>query len=157
LSSFTTGIEASILASHQWQRHDDAGLQLLFLVGSMAQSTSSQPCARQPYSRPQHPTNPLILEPSPRLIQFLHPGYPPINSLLLALPALDGDGIHHLTAFYACAIVAGNCWDGYFSLDQEGNVRVQADPQSSLTAGKYYFQVPSADGTSSTAGLLPQN
>jgi hypothetical protein len=106
------------------------------------------PCARQPYGAPQHPTDPLILQPSPRQIRFLHPGYPDEHSVLLVLPALDSpDGVHHGLALDSCAIMADNRWDGYFTLDREGVQRVPTDDMDlSLDADAYYFHVPGGNG-----------
>lgn len=114
----------------------------------MAQTPPIPPRARQPYSRPQHPTDPLILREGPRQIRFLHPGYTGQQSLLLALPALDKpNGIHHQTALDACAIVAGSRWDGYFTLDREGVQRLSNENMDfSLNADEYYFQVPGGNG-----------
>ena len=61
-------------------------------------------------------------------IEFLHPGYPDPN-ILFPLPRVDSQdgtngttifGIFHHTALLACQIVAGNAFDGYLTLDQEG-------------------------------------
>ena len=70
--------------------------------------------------------------------------------MLLALPALDSpNGMHHGTALDACAIVADNHWDGYFTLDREGAQRVPTDNMdASLNADVYYFHVPGDDGDS---------
>lgn len=114
----------------------------------MAQSLQPLPRAREAYSAPKHPSDPLVLPQSTRQIRFLHPGYPTEHSLLLALPALDSpNGIHHQTALDACAIVADSRWDGYFTFDQQGAERVPVhDMNISLDADKYFFHVPGYDG-----------
>lgn len=101
----------------------------------------------------------LSCEPSPRQIRFLHPGYPDEHSLLLALSALDSpNGIHHQTALDACAIVANNRWDGFFTLDRHGGERVPTDDMNvSLDADAYYFQVPGSDGEYLETMLLAGN
>lgn len=97
---------------------------------------------------PQHPTDVLVLQQSPRQIRFLHPGYPDEHAVLLVLPALDSsDGIHHGLALDSCAIVADNRWYGYLTLDREGARRVPtSDMYSSLDANTYYFHVPGDNG-----------
>lgn len=110
---------------------------------------SARVSAREPYTAPKHPTDPLELPPAVRQILFLHPGYSRERAVLLSLPALDRDnGIQHQTALYACAIVADNRWDGYFSSDREGRERVPTeDMDESLTADEYYFHVPAEPAT----------
>ena len=82
-------------------------------------------------------------------IDFLHPGYS-VQNVLFSLPRVDsllhvdpetGEnstllGIFHHVALLACQIIAGNAFDGYFTLDKEGEQRV-AD--IFLTAEHYYF------------------
>ena len=116
----------------------------------MAQ-TLAVPRARQPYGAPQHPTDPLVLQPSPRQIRFLHPGYRDEHAVLLVLPALDiPNGVHLGLSFYSCAILADNRWDGYFTLDREGLQRVSTDDMDlTLNADAYYFQVPGDNGEGS--------
>jgi hypothetical protein len=117
-------------------------------VTEKAQTPLAAHCARQPYDLPQHPTDPLFLQPATRQIRFLHPGYPDEHSILLVLPALDShNGFHHGTALDACAIAAGSRWDGYFTFDREGVQRVSADNMDlSLDADAYYFHVPGSNG-----------
>lgn len=114
----------------------------------MAQTPLAAPHARQPYGVPKHPTDPLVLPPSPRHIRFCHPGYPDSHCSLFFLPALDRpSGVHHGLALDACAIVADNRWDGYFTLDREGVQRVPTDDMDlSLQADVYYFHVPGGSG-----------
>lgn len=97
---------------------------------------------RQPYNDPAHPGNPLVS--SVRKIKFLHPGYNSASNILLQFDAYDANsGVHYHTAHTACAIVANNRWNGYFSIDIEGRQRVEPlSPDESLTNDAYYFQVP---------------
>jgi hypothetical protein len=46
---------------------------------------------------------------------------------LLILPALDNGGIHYETAHIACAILANNRWDGWFTEEQGDRVHVPDD------------------------------
>lgn len=95
---------------------------------------------RQPYSNPSHHGNPTS---SIRKIKFLHPGYEDATNILLHLDAYDANGVHYHTAHTACAIIADNRWDGYFSTDIEGTQRVEpSSPDQSLNNDAYYFQVP---------------
>ena len=50
-------------------------------------------------------------------VTFRHPGYPDEHNIIMVLPALDDPegGIHYETALIACAVVAGNRWDGFLS------------------------------------------
>jgi hypothetical protein len=106
------------------------------------------PRARQAYGLPQHPSDPIVLQPLPRQIRFLHPGYPNEHCLLLVLPALDvPEGVHHGLALDVCAMVADNRWDGYFTLDRAGLRRIPTDDlELSLRAEAYYFHVPGDNG-----------
>jgi len=53
-------------------------------------------------------------------------------------------GMHYGTALTACAIVAGNAWNGY--LPSEGRL---------LTGRTYYFHVPDTSGASSLYPVRP--
>lgn len=62
-----------------------------------------------------------------RQIRIIHPGYyssggDPDFDVLISFEAFDdgGSGIDYDTAHIACAIIAGNTWDGYFSKDPHG-------------------------------------
>ena len=89
-------------------------------------------------NRPQH------------TITFKHPGYrdsnipnnPGFNDLL-TLFACDHPegGLHYGTAFLACAIIAGNAWNGYFQESRDGT-RVTANWDHLLRGKVYYFYVP---------------
>lgn len=103
--------------------------------------------ARQQYENPSHPPGPISLPVFLRQIKFRHPGYPDDANTLLQLSACDEtNGIHYQTAHVACAIVAHNRWDGYFSTDKEGTGRIE--PLSSddlLEEDEYYFHVPEGE------------
>lgn len=78
------------------------------------------------------------------IVLLRHPGYPDSENILLDLPALDGNGIHHETARIACCILANCRWDGFLSKSRQGPpVPVPEGPQDVLLAGDYYFYVPS--------------
>lgn len=52
-------------------------------------------------------------------------------------------GVHHETARIACAILANNTWDGYFTANTPDGPAVPLDdPDRILTADKYYFHHP---------------
>lgn len=57
-------------------------------------------------------------------IKIKHPGYPDDyeQNVLMMLYAFDcqGGGLHCGTALIACALVAGNAWNGYFTLEHDG-------------------------------------
>lgn len=77
-------------------------------------------------------------------VSFKHPAYPDGANTLLRLQATDsspGGGLHHETARIACAIIACNAWDGYFSRTRDGP-QVAEDPDDVLKEKIYYFQVP---------------
>jgi hypothetical protein len=96
---------------------------------------------RSPYPPPSHPEA-LSLPAELRLIWLRHPGYPDDSNMLFSFPSSDEDGIHHETARLACAIVAGNRWDGFLCEDKEGHLRVAAGPNESLRGPSYYFHLP---------------
>ena len=74
-------------------------------------------------------------------ILFLHPNYRAPTNVLLDLLAPDGPegGLDFSFAHTACAIIAGNRWDGYFTKESETPVRYQHG--DILPVGEYYFQV----------------
>lgn len=78
-----------------------------------------------------------------RRIKFRHPGY--ANQVLIALPAFDNGGLHYGTALLACAIIAGNRWDGYFKTEVDGD-RLDTAFDTVLTEKSYYFFVPPPPG-----------
>jgi len=60
----------------------------------------------------------------------------------MVLPALDDaqGGIHHETALIACAVVAGNRWDGFLCEQRTGS-RVLTQRDGVLMGKEYYFRV----------------
>ncbi|KAI9855077.1 MAG: hypothetical protein M1813_000561 [Trichoglossum hirsutum] len=88
-----------------------------------------------------------------RLIAFHHPGYPTerYQDILFRLRGFDssGGGLHHRTARLACAIVAGNAWDGYLTEQRASSPRVALGEDDILTRDDYWFHIPT---TSSSAG-----
>jgi hypothetical protein len=76
-------------------------------------------------------------------VTFRHPGYPDEHNIIMILPALDHaqGGIHHETALIACAVVAGNRWDGFLSEQRTGSGVLT--PRDGVLRGKeYYFRLP---------------
>ena len=80
-----------------------------------------------------------------RLITFKHPGYPDDykQNVLLRLYSWDSPngGLHAGTALLACALVACNAWDGYFTAELDGQ-RLEFQYDDILSAEVYYFHVP---------------
>jgi hypothetical protein len=88
---------------------------------------------------------------SPRLV-VRHPGYNDDDSNeLLALVATDGStdvpGVQYCVVHTACAIFAGNRFDGWLSLERKPTVEDAIPPQDLLPVGIYYFHVPLDAGT----------
>ncbi|KAL9036811.1 MAG: hypothetical protein Q9214_005975 [Letrouitia sp. 1 TL-2023] len=79
----------------------------------------------------------------PHRISFLHPCYKRYQNTLFFMYAFDSPngGLHHATARTACAIVAGNRWDGFLSLTPTGRAIEVAD-EALLMDNEYYFLVP---------------
>ncbi|KAH7309075.1 hypothetical protein B0I35DRAFT_360195 [Stachybotrys elegans] len=95
-------------------------------------------------------------------IRFFHPGYAdaggiPDFDVLLSLEAFDdrGTGIHYDTAHTACAILANNRWDGYFSHDRHGRLRAQPH-DGILREEQYYFCLPSSDPPTDRYPVIPR-
>ncbi|KPM39093.1 hypothetical protein AK830_g7471 [Neonectria ditissima] len=98
--------------------------------------------------------------PEPPTIRILHPGYSnssnnPDFDILIAFQAFDDGGVHYDTAHTACAILANNRWDGYFSRDKYGKIKVRPtdgvlrDPSS-------YFCLPSSDPSTDQYPVIPR-
>jgi hypothetical protein len=91
---------------------------------------------------------PLTPKPIPELrssfICFRHPGYPDgLNNVLLRLNGFDNLGnLHHGTAWLACAIIAGNKWEGYLSTTQSSGQPLGIGHNKVLTRSNYWFHVP---------------
>ncbi|KAJ9634235.1 hypothetical protein H2199_009065 [Coniosporium tulheliwenetii] len=90
-------------------------------------------------------------------IVFKHPGYPEDyeQNVLLQLYAWDSPngGLHAGTALLACSLIACNAWDGYLTVERDGQ-KLDLQDDDILSAPEYYFHVPepptaSADSTSS--------
>ncbi|KAI0399512.1 hypothetical protein F4802DRAFT_589078 [Xylaria palmicola] len=97
-----------------------------------------------------------IATTAPKFVSFLHPTETAPYNVIFQLPCLDSAapshegeqqqqqqhlGLHHETALLACQIVANNVFDGYLSLDAQGDNPV---PRRTvlLTTSEYYFIVP---------------
>ncbi|KAK7398646.1 hypothetical protein QQX98_011976 [Neonectria punicea] len=112
---------------------------------------------RKPISEPQALGGSFIGS-TRRQVHFLHPGYIVPNEdeeeetsdVLISLPAFDNGGIHYDTAHTACAILAGNRWDGYFSSDRGGAARVDQPGDGILRENNYFFHLPSTSTSAST-------
>jgi hypothetical protein len=106
----------------------------------MATSSST---VREAYSKPSHKDSGKTLPLDSHKISFRHPGYDDPDNVLLAMPALDlGGGIHHATAKITCGIIAANRWDGYFTTDKAGQMRVESSEDDILLGRSYYFHLP---------------
>lgn len=82
------------------------------------------------------PHNPPVSRP----VRFRHPGYSSHNIIftLFGHDSLEG-GLYCEFARLACAIVAGNRWDGYFSTSATG---LPTEDSELLLGSDYYFIVP---------------
>ena len=103
---------------------------------------------RARYEAPSRTDSQNAVTYPPKDIQFLHPGYADSGpQVLFFLPAADANGcLHHETARTACAIIAGNRFEGFLSEDQAGQKPVADDPEAGLSLDQYYFQVPKGEG-----------
>lgn len=80
--------------------------------------------------------------PRGRKIRLRHPGYPDDINTLLYFPAYDyrSGGLHLCVALAACAIIAGNKFDGYLSASENrADQAVPHDLNRVLTGNDYYF------------------
>ncbi|ERF73777.1 hypothetical protein EPUS_08575 [Endocarpon pusillum Z07020] len=78
-------------------------------------------------------------------IKFHHPRYRAEAQTFLILPACDeNDTIDHEIARAACAIIACNPNDGFFTTDEAGANRV-TESQLPYREEGYFFQAPSSD------------
>lgn len=105
---------------------------------------------RSLYPTPSHPDGGICdTELSCRKVRIHHPAYKDDSYTLIAFIGLDhpAGGIHHETARIACAILAGNRWDGFLTETRTGE-RIREDSNSILQKSKYYFRLPniSPDG-----------
>ena len=87
---------------------------------------------------------------------FRIPGFRDQNvfMILKAFDQQDGGALHYGTAHIACAIVAGNAWDGYFTSTRDGE-RVNVGQDGLLRGHSYYFHVPSFSASSSIPAQPP--
>ncbi|KAH8675215.1 hypothetical protein BGZ61DRAFT_555119 [Ilyonectria robusta] len=88
----------------------------------------------------------------PPTIRIFHPFYAdssfnPDFDILIAFQGFDDGGIHYDTAHTACAILADNQWDGYFSRDIHGKIKVHP-ADGVLRDPSYYFCLPSSSNPS---------
>ena len=87
------------------------------------------------------PDLPESIPSNPRVIRFRHPGYDDRTNILFTLAGYDSPegGLDPETARLACAIVAGNRWDGYLSTSSTGS---RIEDRELLLESNYYFIVP---------------
>lgn len=114
---------------------------------------------RPPFAAPTHQDGGKdIPEDVTCTVTFRHPGYPDEHNIIMVLPALDDvqGGVHHETALIACAVVAGNRWDGFLSEQRTGSGVLT--PRDGVLKGKeYYFRLPDNAGGRSTQQRLCSN
>ncbi|KAH7019711.1 hypothetical protein EDB80DRAFT_676682 [Ilyonectria destructans] len=97
-----------------------------------------------------------------REVHILHPGYvtpdeeEEASDILISLPAFDDGGIHYDTAHTACAILTGNRWDGYFSENPNGNIRVDRPRDGILRENHYFFCLPSTSTSTEPYPVIPR-
>ncbi|KAL8654927.1 MAG: hypothetical protein Q9210_001202 [Variospora velana] len=80
----------------------------------------------------------------PHSVCFRHPAIPYAQgNLLIILDGYDNAQgcLHHETARIACAIIAGNQWDGYLATSPTA-AAIDVPPHGLLTGKEYYFIVP---------------
>jgi hypothetical protein len=100
--------------------------------------------ARPPFAAPTHQDGGKdIPDDVTCTVTFRDPGYPDEHNIIMVLPALDDaqGGIHHETALIACAVVAGNRWDGFLSEQRTGS-GVLTPRDGVLRSKEYYFCLP---------------
>lgn len=93
---------------------------------------------------------------SPRLVRIRHPDYQDTENTLLALRALDNDGIDYDTALASCAIVTGNTSTGFFT-SWERRLEPVARPDDGILRGSdYFFQLPDSDVLQRPYPVIPR-
>ena len=104
--------------------------------------TANERLVWSPYPPPSHPDK---VEASSvyEHIEIKHPGYNDTCNTLLILPPLDAGGVHHETVRVACAIIAGNRWDGFLTFDKAGELAVP-ESETILRAPRFYFHLSSS-------------
>lgn len=103
-------------------------------------SIRPRPEAVGPLARGGDPQQYASISPANH-IYFLHPHYRPPTNVILVLLAPDGPegGLEYGFAHSACAVVAGNRWDGVFTrLD---GAPLDFAPGNIMPRGKYFFQI----------------
>ena len=89
-----------------------------------------------------------------RWIEFRHPWYSDAfgENILLKLRPYDGEdgGLQYGVALSACAIVAGNAWDGWLTETKTGR-KITKDWDDLLLGSNYYFHVSPPGGSSTSS------
>ena len=119
-------------------------------TGPPSSTPSAHFVLRQPVpAQPALPLNSFGGGRREHTVTFKHPGYPDqfSQNILLTLHAFDHvrGGLHCGTAHVACAIVACNAWDGYFSRTRDGRDRLNLQHNDLIFDKVLYFHVPSSD------------
>ena len=104
---------------------------------------------KAPVARPVSVDYPKFTS-SQRLV-VRHPGYTDDDTNeLFALVATDGGleapGVQYDLVHTACAIFAGNRFDGWLSKTRDATIRSAIAPQDLLPVDTYYFHVPADAG-----------
>lgn len=100
---------------------------------------------RKAYAKPQHQDRGKTVSSQPAKIVFQHPSYPLFGPPLFTFAACDKNNtIDHDIARTACAVVAGNRFDGYLTTDADGQERV-TEQQLPYIENGYFFHVPGYD------------
>ncbi|KAL9594886.1 MAG: hypothetical protein Q9219_006778 [cf. Caloplaca sp. 3 TL-2023] len=98
--------------------------------------------ARQPYQHlvPPDQISAQVFDGT-KAVQIRHPGLPSTRNIIFHFNAYDHPqgGIHHQFAFTACAIVAGNQWDGYLSSTARGEPVGSFEDTPVLTEKDYFY------------------
>lgn len=91
-------------------------------------------------------------------VEIKHPYYLDefFQNVLITLHAFDrlGGGLHYGTALVACGLIAGNAWNGYFTVDRHGP-RVSLRDDEVLLGKTYYYHVPSGTENSTNYAIFP--
>lgn len=78
------------------------------------------------------------------------------QNVLIKLHAFDrlGGGLHYGTALVVCGLIAGNVWNGYFTVDRD-RPRVSLRDDEVLLGKTYYYHVPSGTKNLTNYAILP--
>ncbi len=84
---------------------------------------------------------------------FRHPSYPDNYNIFLELhtPGKAGGALRYGLAHTACALVAGNTWDGYFTFTRDG-LRLEFNWDDLLPERSHYFHVTTPTAALNGAG-----